>query len=155
MPHLDVAGVHFTLPDGRPLLRDVSFRVGECQRVALIGANGAGKSTLLRIITGELAPDEGAVSRDGNLGIMSQFITGGTVHELLLSVAPPRIRSAADRLVRATERMEAEGTTESQLKFADALAAWGDVGGYDQECCGIPAPLQPSGCPSNDAAIVR
>lgn len=59
MAHLDVASVSYSLADGRPLLSDVSFRVGQGERVALIGANGAGKSTLLRIITKELVPDAG------------------------------------------------------------------------------------------------
>ena len=36
--------------------------------MALVGANGAGKTTLLRIITGELAPHAGAVTRSGGLG---------------------------------------------------------------------------------------
>ena len=42
-------------PDGRPLLDEVTFRVGEGAKVALIGPNGTGKTTLLRIIAGDLA----------------------------------------------------------------------------------------------------
>ena len=57
--HVDVAGVRYELPDGRVLLEDVSFRVGDGAKVALVGANGAGKTTLLRIITGELAAARG------------------------------------------------------------------------------------------------
>lgn len=133
MTHLDVASVAYTLADGRPLLSDVSFSVGQVERVALIGANGAGKSTLLRIITKELAPEAGSVARSGALGVMRQFITGGTVRDLLLSVAPPAIRDAAAQLARTEAVMEDRGTTESQMSFATAVAAWGDAGGYDVE----------------------
>ena len=42
MGYIDVNGVSLSLPDGRPLLDDVSFRVGEGTTSALIGANGAG-----------------------------------------------------------------------------------------------------------------
>ncbi|HIZ37385.1 MAG TPA: ATP-binding cassette domain-containing protein, partial [Candidatus Ruania gallistercoris] len=133
MAHLDIAGVTYTLPDGRPLLDDASFRVSDGGRVALIGANGAGKSTLLRIITKELAADAGSVARSGTLGVMRQFLTGGTVAELLLSVAPAPIRDAAARLARAEVAMEQRGTTQSQLAFAAAVTAWGDAGGYDVE----------------------
>ena len=58
--HVDVNGVSFYLP-GRAglLLDDVSFRVGEGAKVALVGANGAGKTTLLRIVAGDLDPHEG------------------------------------------------------------------------------------------------
>ena len=52
--HVDIAGVSFSLPDGRPLLRDVSLRVGEGAKIALIGPNGTGKTTLTRIIAGDL-----------------------------------------------------------------------------------------------------
>lgn len=133
MPHLDISSVSYTLADGRPLLRDVSLRVGLGERVALIGANGAGKTTLLRIITGDLAPKSGAVSRDTNLGVMRQFVTGGTVQGLLLSVAPEVIRVAAAKLARAEAAMESQGTTKSQMAYANAVAAWGDSGGYEAE----------------------
>lgn len=133
MVHLDVASVAYALADGRPLLSDVSFSVGQGERVALIGANGAGKTTLLRIITKELAPGAGSVAHSGALGVMRQFISGGTVRDLLLSVAPPAIREAATRYTRAEAAMVERGTMESQMAFAAAVTAWGDAGGYDFE----------------------
>ncbi|HYH34120.1 MAG TPA: ATP-binding cassette domain-containing protein, partial [Nocardioides sp.] len=109
MGHVEVSGVRLELPDGRVLLDDVSFRVGDGQKVALVGANGAGKTTLLRIITGELTPHGGAVTRSGGLGVMRQMVGAGlgaepTVADLLLSVSPERIRTISadiDRCERA------------------------------------------------------
>ena len=87
------------LPDGRTLFGNVSFRVGDGAVVALVGANGAGKTTLMRIIAGDIDPFEGSVSRSGGLGVMRQFVGSvrddSTVRDLLVSVAPPRIRDAA------------------------------------------------------------
>ncbi len=68
--YIDINGVSYALPDGRPLLDDVAFRVGEGSTTALIGANGAGKTTLLRIVRGEEAPHAGSVSICGGLGVM-------------------------------------------------------------------------------------
>ena len=45
----------------RTIIRDFSFRVTRGDRIGVVGANGAGKSTLLKLLTGELAPDEGAI----------------------------------------------------------------------------------------------
>ena len=47
------------LPDGRVLLDDVSFRVGDGAKLALVGANGAGKTTLLGMVLGLHRPNEG------------------------------------------------------------------------------------------------
>ncbi len=137
MGHVDVAGVRYELPDGRVLLDDVSFRVGEGAKVALVGANGAGKTTVLRIITGDLAPHVGAVTRSGGLGVMRQMVAQGnegqTVHDLLLSVAPPRVRQAAARVDTAELAMMDADDEKTQMVYAEALAEWADAGGYEIE----------------------
>jgi ATP-binding cassette subfamily F protein uup len=46
----------------RPIIRDFSLRVQRGDRIGLVGPNGAGKTTLLKLLTGELAPDSGAVT---------------------------------------------------------------------------------------------
>ena len=138
MGHVDVAGIRYELPDGRLLLDDVSFRVGDGAKVALVGANGAGKTTLFRIITGDLVPHAGAVTRSGGLGVMRQDVKVGltgepTVADLLLSVSPARIREAA-RAVDACELALMETDDEkTQMKYAEALHEYADAGGYDLE----------------------
>src|SRR3954466_2221170 len=142
MGHVDVAGVRFELPDGRVLLDDVSFRVGEGAKVALVGANGAGKTTLLRIITGELTPQAGAVTRSGGLGVMRQLVARGstTVAEMLLSVSPPRVRVAAAEVDRLELKLMDTDDEATQMAYATALAEFADAGGYGIEvvwdtCC--------------------
>ena len=137
MGHLDLNNVGFRLPDGRTLLRDITVRVGDGAKVALIGPNGTGKTTLTRIIAGDLDPAEGVVTRSGGLAVMRQFIGSlrddTTVRDLLLSVAPERIRAAAAEVDR-TELLMMERDEESdQLAYAQALADWADAGGYDWE----------------------
>ncbi|MEI2810555.1 MAG: ATP-binding cassette domain-containing protein [Nocardioides sp.] len=135
MGHIEVAGVRYELPDGRVLLDDASFRVGDGAKVALVGANGAGKTTLFRIITGELTPHAGVVTRSGGLGVMRQFVGRGSTSlaELLLSVAPERVQHAA-AAVEACELALMETDDErTQMKYAEALAEYADAGGYDLE----------------------
>ena len=141
MGHVDVANVRFELPDGRVLLDDVSFRVGDGAKVALVGANGAGKTTLLRIITGDLTPHAGAVTRSGGLGVMRQFVGHGvvdgaadpTVADLLLSVAPARIQEAHGRVDGCERALMETDDEKTQMRYAEALAEYADAGGYDLE----------------------
>jgi ATPase subunit of ABC transporter with duplicated ATPase domains len=136
--HVDVANVHFELPDGRVLLEDVSFRVGDGQKVALVGANGAGKTTLLRIITGEVVPQAGVVTRTGGLGVMRQMVAHGlgedaTVADLLLSVSPARVRGATAEVERCELALMHTDDEKTQMRYAEALAEYADAGGYDIE----------------------
>jgi ATPase subunit of ABC transporter with duplicated ATPase domains len=157
--HVEVAHLSHALPDGRALIDDASFRVGEGTTAALVGPNGAGKTTLIRLIAGDVQPQSGTVGFSGGLGIMRQFVggiragegaagladTGGltgdsTVRDLLISVAPLRLRTAAERLDAAELAMMERDDEATQMRYAAALAEWGDAGGYDAEvlwdaCC--------------------
>jgi ATPase subunit of ABC transporter with duplicated ATPase domains len=135
--HVEVAHLSHALPDGRVLLDDVSFRAGEGSTVALVGPNGAGKTTLMRLIAGDLTAHQGTITRSGGLGVMRQFVGGirddRSVRDLLLSIAQPRVREAAARLDAAELAMMERDDEPTQLRYAAALAEWGDAGGYDSE----------------------
>jgi ATPase subunit of ABC transporter with duplicated ATPase domains len=137
MGHVEAAHLSHALPDGRVLLDDVSFRVGDGLVAALVGPNGAGKTTLVRLISGDLAPQSGTVSSSGGLGIMRQFVGGirddSTVRDLLLSIAAPRVRAAAQRLDAAELAMMDTDDEPTQMRYATALTEWGDAGGYEAE----------------------
>jgi len=58
--------------DGREpevVLRDVTFGVERGRTVALVGPNGAGKTTLVRLLTGEMAPLDGRITRGTNVDL--------------------------------------------------------------------------------------
>ena len=137
MGFLDVQRLSYVLPDGRVLFDDVAFRVGDGTRTALIGANGTGKTTLLRVVAGDLAPTAGTVVVDGGLGVMPQSIgslgAGKEVRDLLLDLAPPAVREAGRALADAELAMMEADDEKTQLRYAQALADWGDAGGYDAE----------------------
>ncbi|MEV0255737.1 ATP-binding cassette domain-containing protein [Streptomyces sp. NPDC050732] len=137
MGHLEAAHLEYYLPDGRALLGDVSFRVGEGAVVALVGANGAGKTTLLRLISGELQPHGGSVTVSGGLGVMPQFVGSvrdeTTVRDLLVSVSRPRIREAAKAVDAAEHAIMTVDDEAAQMAYAQALSDWAEVQGYEAE----------------------
>ena len=137
MGYVDVSGVEYKLANGRILLHDVSFRVGEGSRAALVGSNGAGKTTLLRLIAGDLPAVSGSISRSGGLGVMRQFIgsvrDGTTVERLLLELSPEPLQAAWQQLHDAEVAMMDTDDQATQMRYAEALAGWGDAAGYDAE----------------------
>ncbi|GHH85550.1 ABC transporter ATP-binding protein [Streptomyces sulfonofaciens] len=137
MGHLEAGHLEYHLPDGRTLLGDVSFRVGEGSAMALVGPNGAGKTTLLRLLSGELKPHGGTVAVTGGLGVMPQFVGSvrdeRTVRDLLVSVAPPRIRTAAAALDEAEHAIMTVDDEAAQMAYAQALADWSEAQGYEAE----------------------
>ncbi|MCB0930717.1 MAG: ABC-F family ATP-binding cassette domain-containing protein [Mycobacterium sp.] len=73
---------------GKPVLRDVEWRIAPGERTGIVGANGAGKSTLLGLIAGTVTPDSGRVKR------------GKTVRLAMLDQQSGQLAGIADDLVR-------------------------------------------------------
>ena len=46
----------------RVIIKDFSLRITRGDRIGVVGANGSGKTTLLKLLTGDLAPDEGQIT---------------------------------------------------------------------------------------------
>src|SRR6516165_6538185 len=57
---------------GRVLFEDVTTTFMAGRRYAVTGPNGAGKSTFMKILTGELEPTSGSVTRPKRIGILRQ-----------------------------------------------------------------------------------
>lgn len=71
---------------GEYLFEDITFKLGNGDRVGLIGKNGAGKSTMLKILSRDIEPDTGQIATDKELhiGFLKQdidFVLGRTVLE--------------------------------------------------------------------------
>ena len=105
------------------ILSDVTFRLNETDRLAVVGVNGAGKTSLLRIICGENTDFEGKVSLKSGATVaylrQNSALSGGkTVHEEMLSVFSGLI------------------SREKRLKVLEERMSSGDVsaaGEYDRE----------------------
>lgn len=59
---------------GIPLLKDITFKVDNHDKIAIIGVNGAGKTTILKIISGEEEYDSGNLfcNKDLSLSYLKQ-----------------------------------------------------------------------------------
>src|SRR5260370_16765505 len=54
------------------LFEDVTTAFQAGRRYGLTGPNGAGKSTFMKLLTGEIPPQQGTVTRPEKLGVLSQ-----------------------------------------------------------------------------------
>jgi ATP-binding cassette subfamily F protein 3 len=101
---LDDVAVGYT-PD-RPVLRKLSLRIDDDDRIALLGANGNGKSTLLKLIADRLAPMQGKVSRADKLAVayfaqhqLDELVPTQSAYEHVRQLMPdapvPRVRARA------------------------------------------------------------
>ncbi|HCF58513.1 MAG TPA: ABC transporter ATP-binding protein [Myxococcales bacterium] len=108
------------------LLEEASFSINARDRIGLVGANGTGKSTLLKILSRQLAPDDGTVSfsKGVRAGYLPQDILElppGALLDTVLSAVPDRDR-LTERLL-ATEAALAEADDDDErLDLAAQLA---------------------------------
>jgi ATP-binding cassette subfamily F protein 3 len=73
---------------GQPILRDLSWRIPDRERIGLVGPNGAGKTTLCRLLAGVEEPDEGRIvrPRESTVGYLPQEAAGHPEGSVLAEV---------------------------------------------------------------------
>ena len=131
MFHLNGIGKDF---GGRTVLSDVSWVVGDNQRIGLCGPNGAGKTTLLRILARELEPDRGTldISRDAMVGYLPQMVTGFGSRSLFAETSAALTElTGLEKELRALEsRLDDE---KSLARYAELQERFRARGGYSME----------------------
>ncbi|MFN2378054.1 MAG: ATP-binding cassette domain-containing protein, partial [Candidatus Binatia bacterium] len=115
---------------GRTIYSGLNLRIGEEDRIGLIGRNGSGKSSLLRVLVGQQEVDRGSVRKAGTIriGYLPQELEvagGKTLLDSVLSSVPGRARLEAT--LEVVEHELAEATTEAeQMELAEKLATLHD-----------------------------
>lgn len=72
-PLLQLSNVKFGYEASKIILSGIDIDVGLESRIAIVGPNGAGKSTLIKLLTGELKPLEGHMTRNGRLRMCVRY----------------------------------------------------------------------------------
>lgn len=123
---LDVSNLQIRIND-KPIIKNLSFRIMEGDRIAVQGANGSGKTTLLKSIIGEIVPTNGIIKLDKRIKVAysSQFPKWniGYLRELLIlnNIDESRYRTILDYLGTHREIFERDLSTFSvgELKKVD------------------------------------
>ena len=107
---LDVSVAFGESRAGKPVLRDVEWRIAPGERTGIIGANGAGKSTLLGLIAGTIEPDSGRVKRGKTVRLAMLDQQSG----ILEDIAEDLVREVVGRL-QTSYVVEGKELTPTQL----------------------------------------
>jgi ATPase subunit of ABC transporter with duplicated ATPase domains len=118
----------------RTLFEDVTTSFLQGRRYAITGPNGAGKSTFMKILTGEIEPEKGSVTRPAKVGILRQdqfaFDAYRVLDTVIMGNAP-----LWDAL-QEREKFYAnpnDWTDEDGMRLGELEGVIGDQGGYTAE----------------------
>jgi len=128
---------------GEYLFEDLTFKLGQGDRVGLIGKNGAGKSTMLKILSKEMEPDTGQIATDKTLkiGFLKQdidFEYGKTVLEESYE-AFTEIKELETKMAQVNTEMaertdyESEGYHQLMVDINEIQHQYEVLGGYNYQ----------------------
>ncbi len=111
---------------GRLIFKELSWVIGDRDRVGLIGPNGAGKSSLLKAIMGEVQPDAGSIvrMRGISVGYLPQTVTltpGITLIEEAM-ILPPALAQTEAELTQIEARMSDPSVYNDEAALAQVMA---------------------------------
>ncbi len=120
----------------RELLKDVSFRIAQGDRIGLVGPNGTGKTTLLRMAAGLEEPNAGnvAYARGTRIGFLQQELlqdATGTVDQHARAAAAHLRELEAE--LRELEHRLGDADQETLERYSDLQHHFEHAGGYDFE----------------------
>jgi ATPase subunit of ABC transporter with duplicated ATPase domains len=117
----------------RILFEDVSTTFQQGRRYAITGPNGSGKSTFMKILTGEIEPSKGSVTRPKKIGILRQdqfaFDSFRVLDTVIMGNAP--LWDALQE--REVFYAKADLTDEDGMRLGELEGIVGDHGGYTAE----------------------
>ena len=128
---------------GEYLFEDITFKLGNGDRIGLIGKNGAGKSTMLKILSKEMEPDTGQIAADKELkiGFLKQdidFILGRTVLEeayeafVEIKELEAKMETVNTQMAERTD-YESEGYNQLMIDINDLQHQYDILGGYNYQ----------------------
>jgi ATPase subunit of ABC transporter with duplicated ATPase domains len=120
---------------GRILFEDVTTTFMEGRRYAITGPNGAGKSTLMKILTGELEPTKGSITRPKKLGVLRQdqfaFDEFRVIDTVIMGNAP--LWKALEERDKLYAKPHDELTDADGMRLGELEGIVGEEGGYTAE----------------------
>jgi ATPase subunit of ABC transporter with duplicated ATPase domains len=119
----------------RILFDEVTTTFLSGRRYAITGPNGAGKSTLMKILTGELEPSKGDVTRPKKMGVLKQdqfaFDAFRVIDTVIMGNAP--LWAALEEREKLYEKDPNTYTDEDGMRLGELEGIVGDEGGYTAE----------------------
>jgi ATPase subunit of ABC transporter with duplicated ATPase domains len=119
----------------RILFDEVTTTFLSGRRYAITGPNGAGKSTLMKILTGEIEPSKGDVTRPKKMGVLRQdqfaFDAFRVVDTVIMGNAP--LWEALQERDKLYEKDHTTYTDEDGMRLGELEGIVGDEGGYTAE----------------------
>src|SRR5277367_5225006 len=120
---------------GRILFEDVTTTFMEGRRYAITGPNGAGKSTLMKILTGELEPTKGSITRPKKLGVLRQdqfaFDEFRVIDTVIMGNAP--LWKALTERDALYAKPHDQLTDKDGMRLGELEGIVGEQGGYTAE----------------------